>query len=686
MAIKDMKRVEILAMLSDSKSIIDLIQQSGCMEVIDYTEEESHFYKLSTSTSVSQFEKFHEIVTQALEILNTYVPAGGGLLSSFAPRPELSVSEFYKKAQESDAVLSKCYGINALYKEIQDCKVEIVRAQTSIDQVMPWAGLDIPSSFTGTASTAAFVGSIGLPLDREQILTQLAEKAPEIDCEVEIVSADNNQTCLVALCHRDNAKEFDSALRSIGFVMPSDPTKHEPAVRIKRLEAQIDACNARIAENEEKIKTYAEFRDDIRFLDDYFVLRKDKYKALDNISMSDNVFVLSGYVPAKEVDNLTGKLTELFDVAISVTDPDPETEEVPVLIENGTLGGTMESITNMYATPSHSDVDPNTAMTVFYFLLFGLMLGDAGYGILMVIACLFVKFKFRLEPQKAKTVNYGLFCGIGTTIWGVLLNGWFGDLPHYIANGLAAGDKLSIIEAKHLYWFAPLEHTARFLLLAFFIGILHLGMGVCVNIYKGFKFGSKFDTLVDNVPQLLILVGVIPLIKSQIGGTALSENPPTKFIDDMINSASGALYGCLAAGAALVILGPALIAIKDRKPIGKILGGLGGGLYGLYNAASGYLGDILSYARLLALGLCTGVIASVINQLAAMLGNPILFIVVAIFGHAINFGINIIGTYVHTNRLQYVEFFSKFYDGGGKLFEPLNVKSKSFKFKEETQS
>ena len=166
MAIKEMKRIEILAMLNDSKSIVDLVQQSGCVEIEDYTEEENYFYKLSTATSVAQFEKFHGIAVSALEILNSYVPEKGGLLSSFAPRPEMTVKEFYKKTQESDAILSKCYSINALYREIQDARIEIVRAETAIDQVKPWASLDIPSSYSGTTTTAAFVGSFGVPTNR----------------------------------------------------------------------------------------------------------------------------------------------------------------------------------------------------------------------------------------------------------------------------------------------------------------------------------------------------------------------------------------------------------------------------------------------------------------------------------------------------------------------------------------
>lgn len=135
----------------------------------------------------------------------------------------------------------------------------------------------------------------------------------------------------------------------------------------------------------------------------------------------------------------------------------------------------------------------------------------------------------------------------------------------------------------------------------------------------------------------------------------------------------------------LIWLTPVFTGIHDRKPVKKIFSGFLSGLYGVYNAASGYLGDILSYARLLALGLCTGVIASVINQLGAtpLGGNPVIFIIVFIIGHTVNIAINLIGAYVHTNRLQYVEFFSKFYEGGGTMFQPLKVNSKSFKFKEE---
>ena len=685
MAILNMKRIEILGLQKDRKKIIEFVQRQGCVQLDEMQEEGQHFTNLPTQQTVTQLERYESTVDSALEVLNRYTSGKGGLLDSFAPREEMSTTEYLEKSKNVDATLGKCKQLNALYKKIQDSKVEIARAETAIDQVRPWETLDIPSSFKGTADTQAFIGTIAEPLDREGVLTKIVEADPEAQGEVEIVSADKNQTCLVAICHKDNAKTFEQALRTAGFVAVSDATKYPPKVRIERLTKQIEQLGADIAEAEEAIKTYDDSRDDIAFLKDYLTLRTDKYKVLDKVSVDDSVFVISGYIPETKAEGLKNKLESKFDTAVNLSDVDNESDEVPVAVHNNKLGMTMESITNMYAFPSHKDIDPSFIMTTFYYLLFGLMLGDAGYGLVMTFLCLFVKFKYKPEPRKRATVNYGLGCGLSTTFWGAMQNSWFGDLPKWIANGLKSNEPTDFISTHHLYWFDPLQNTTRFLLLCFFIGILHLILANCINLYKMSKQGMAFEGFFEVVPILLILVGIIPVINSYIGGGALAEIPSTQPIDNMINAAAPVLYILLIIGAIGVVVGPAIVRIKQKSSVGKVLGGLGGGLYGLYNAASGYLGDILSYARLLALGLCTGVIASVINQLAAThgCGNWFLFIIIFIIGHTINLGINLIGAYVHTNRLQYVEFFSKFYEGGGKPFTPLSAQSQSFVFKEE---
>lgn len=685
MAILNMKRIEILGLQKDRKNIIEFLQRQGSVQLDEMNEESGHFTNIPTASTVNQLDKYGSMVDSAVEVLDKYAPGKGGMLDSFAYRKEMSTTEFLEKSKGVDETLGKCQKINALYKKIQDSRVEIARAETAIDQVRPWESLDIPSSFKGTADTRAFVGTIAEPLDREGVLTKIVEVDPEAQGEVEIVSSDKNQTCLVALCHKDNAKTFEQALRTAGFVSVSDATKHPPKVRIERMEKKIEDCNAQIAEAEEAIKGYGDARDDIAFLRDYLTIRADKYKVLDKVSVDDSVFVLTGYVPEIKADDLKKKLENHFDIAVDLKDVDNTSDDVPVAVLNNTMGKTMESVTNMYAFPSHKDIDPSFIMTIFYYFLFGLMLGDAGYGLIMIILCLFVKKKYKPEPNKRALVNYGLGCGISTTFWGAMQNSWFGDLPKWVANNLKSNDPTDFLSVHHLYWFDPLQHTTRFLLLCFLIGILHLILANCVNLYKMSKHGMMFEGLVETVPIILILIGVIPLVNSFIGGGALAEIAWTRPIDNMIKAASPVLNTMAIIGAIGVVLGPVIIRIKQKSSFGKVAAGFGSGLYGLYNTASGYLGDILSYARLLALGLCTGVIASVVNQLGATPGGGQWFIFIPIFiiGHTINLGINLIGAYVHTNRLQYVEFFGKFYEGGGNKFDPLSAQSQTFVFKEE---
>lgn len=686
MAILKMQRIEILALLTESKSIVDYVQRKGLVEISDYTETQEHFYSLPTDPTVSQFERFGEVTAEALEIISAYSKEKTSLLDSFAGRPGMTVKEFDKKVSKADERLSDCYAVCSLNKSIQDDRAEIARCRTLIDQLEPWLNLDIPPNFRGTDKSDVFIGSLEGDLDRGKILESIAEADPDIEGEVEIISHDKLKTCLVAICHKDYKKEFEQALRNIGFVAIPDTGGTLPKDRKKELERRINKCEADITGKKAKLEAYAKEKADFLFLEDYFRLKEEKYRALNRIYMDEKVFILTGYIKEEDASAFKKDIESRFTAAVSLIDVDPEDDTVPVAVENGKVASTLEPITDMYSVPSHKDIDPNKVMSIFYFCLFGLMLGDAGYGLLMILICLFIKYRKKPEPKKMNLVNYGLYCGIGTFTWGALQNSWFGDLPKWISNGLKSNAPNDFISRNHLYWFQPLDdHIPRFLLLCFFIGILHLFLAVCVNIYKNWKFHRAFEGVVENVPFLLILIGVIPVINTYIGNGALASNPYTKPIDNFIVSNSGFLYGCLELGAILLIIGPSIVAIKEHKPIGKVFAGIGTGVYGLYNAASGYLGDILSYARLLALGLCTGVIASVINQLAAMPmgGNVFIFILIAIIGHCVNMFINIIGAYVHTNRLQYVEFFSKFYEGGGEPFEPLQAETKSFHFKEE---
>ncbi len=662
-----MKSIELIAPLEQSKEIVDLLQRMGTVELTD-CEEGDALYKLSTGVTVSTFERFLTAAESAQKTLDKYAPQKKGLikglLSSFDGRKEVEFSDYLKKSDRADDILRECYKINSLEGDIREAEVDNVRCRTAMDALEPWLGLDIPMQSKGTETTAVFVGTFPIEYDVQSLLSAIAAAAPDCsEVDVDIVSATQERTCAVIFCHRECEKEIFEALRELNFAWPGDPTKHPPKVRYERLRKQIESNDADSCSAQKEIAEFAGSREDIAFVADYFRIQKEKYSALEKLAMTNRVFVLRGYIPEKRVEKVVGALEKSYTVAVEVTDPDRETQDVPVLLENNAFAAPVESITEMYSLPGKDDIDPNPVMAFFYYVFFGLMLSDAGYGLLMVIAMLFAKAKLKLEPKMKKTVNMFLYCGISTMFWGTMFGSWFGDAPQVIAREFFGKEIGSTA-----VWFEPVNDPMKLLLYSFLFGIIHLFVGLGVRFYMLWKDGKHLDAICDVVPVYLLVTGAAPLCAGII------IDVPT-----MLTTI----------GKYLAIAGAVLTVLTSGRSSKNILGKLGGGLYGLYNTASGYLGDILSYSRLLALGLSTGVIATVINLLGTMPGNKIvkliLFIFVFLVGHTANIAINLIGTYVHTNRLQYVEFFSKFYEGGGRSFTPLKANTKHFRFKEEIQ-
>ena len=511
------------------------------------------------------------------------------------------------------------------------------------------------NNFKGTDTTTAFIGTLPYPVSAEEFGTRLPEGS-----SVEIVSASKEQTNIFVLCYDDVAQETEDALRKNSFASVSENEKFTPAELTEQMMKRCVELEKQRDEAVEKIKKLAENRQQLKFAVDYLAMRKDKYEALSALGFTENTFVLTGFIPEKYCESLRKEIEKKHTAYIEFTDPTDE-DDVPVLLENGRFSAPVEGITKMYAMPSKDDVDPTPVMAFFYYLFFGMMLSDAGYGLLMVIGTTFALKKFRLEDSMKKTLTMFRNCGISTVIWGALFGSWFGDIVQVVGREFFGREIGSIA-----LWFQPLDDPIKLLLFSFGLGILHLFLGVAVSFHMSWKDGRKLDAFCDSVPVYLTVLGVAPL-----GAGILTEVPAVlKTI-----------------GSYMMIAGVILLVLTAGRSSKSIFGKFFGGLYALYNTATGYLSDILSYSRLLALGLATGSIASVINLIGTMPENKIvklvLLIVVFAVGHTANLAINLLGAYVHTDRLQFVELFSKFYTGGGREFQPLTVNTKYIKFKEE---
>lgn len=650
-----MQKIEIIALSSDSKRIMERLQRRGVVELCNLSDE--NLVKVNTAYFVSLFDKDRTRMEQALETVNHYSPEKVGLLDGIIKgRRLVERHDFGKKASEFEGVRNSADKVLECQKSISDLNNEIARLNLNIDVLKSWLSLDIATGFTGTETTDAFIGVIPEVITAEQLSEQLPDGA-----HAEIVATTKQQTDIAVIVLKEQKEECQKALGNMGFSAIADMSEEKPAEKTAKLKEKIKECEKEIENKRAEIVSLAKNRRDFEFMIDYLTARQEKYDEISKLAMTEQTVVISGYIPEKYVAPLTKEFESKFTVAISTENPDEE-DDVPVLLENGGFSAPVEGITEMYALPNKHDLDPTPIMSFFYYFFFGMMLSDAGYGVLMVIGTAIALKKFNLEEKMRKTLKMFFYCGISTVIWGALFGSWFGDIVQVVAREFFGKTIVSTA-----IWFQPLDNPVKLLLFSFGFGICHLFLGLAAHFYNLWQQGKKWDAIFEVIPVYITVLGVAPL-----GAGVLISGVP-------------AILSKI--GGYMAIVGVVLLILTGDRTSKNFIARIFGGLYGLYNMATGYLGDILSYSRLLALGLATGSIASVINLIGSMPSNlvlkAILLTVVFIGGHLLNLAINLLGAYVHTDRLQFVELFSKFYEGGGRAFEPFSVKTKYIKLKEE---
>ncbi len=656
MAKLKMKKIEIIALLTDSKKVIELLQRRGVVEICRNSDEE--LVRTNVTAVSGEFEKFRMNAVQALEVLDRYAPEKKPLMDMLNGREEVEKHDFGREAMQIEKIMNIASEINKNSKIISDVQSQTAELEMRRDALKYWESLDIPLNFRGTAETSAFIGSFPESISAEEIEEQLPE-----GCCAEVVSQSKERTNVFIVCIKDCLSQTEDFLRKNAFSAIQENQSATPSEIIDGISGRIKSLERKSAEALEAIKSLSARRRELEFACDYLSMREEKYRALEMLGFTESTFVLTGYIPEKFSEKLVGELERKFTISVTLSEP-AEDEDVPVMLENGRFSAPVESITKMYAMPDKKDVDPTPVMSFFYYLFFGMMLSDAGYGLVMVIGTCIVLSRFRLEESMRKTMIMFRNCGISTVIWGALFGSWFGDIVQVVSREFFGKEIGSLA-----LWFEPLDDPIKLLLFSFGLGILHLFLGVGVSFKMAWDEGRKLDAFFDTVPIYLTITGVAP-----VGASILTEVPQV----------------LCTVGTYMMIAGVVLLVLTAGRTSKSIFGKFFGGLYALYNTATGYLSDILSYSRLLALGLATGSIAGVINLIGTMPENRtvklILLVVVFIVGHTANLAINLLGAYVHTDRLQFVELFSKFYTGGGREFQPFSVNTKYIRFKEENSN
>ncbi len=672
MAMLKMQRIHIYALIKYCKDILETLQRRGVVQIENVDLEDSVFFKEDTSPLQAQYNRSAATAADAREILARYVPQKKGLLSSFKGREPLSADAYNKMVDDTQDTLRIAYDIISYQKNIDMNEAEKIKYQAQLESIKPWLSLDVPMTFTGTATTAAFIGKFASKKNSTDITTELAELIPEIEgIDVEIISSDENQTCVFILCLKQDAEAVSDALRRIGFEYPSYVSPVAPQTREKQINKHLSNRDGRILEAENNIKAYGKYYPQLEFLEDYFVMKSERYKAFDDIATSNNTFILSGYIAEEDAADLKQYLETHYDAEVELEYSD--TAETPVKLKNNKFAEPTESVLASYSYPDRHEADPTSIMAIFYYIFFGMMFSDAGYGIVMALACGILLKKFKnMEPGLRRSMKMFFWCGVSTTFWGLLFGSFFGDAVAVISNTFFHTAPPNIPGLVTPIWFNPVTNPMQMLMFSFLLGIIHLFAGLAIMAYNDIKHKQYLAVLYDVVSWYLLVGGAILALLSM----------------DMMGNIAGFVLPpiFMTIGGYMALVGAVLILFfagrESKNPVKRLLKGA----YGLYGA-TGYLSDILSYSRLLALGLATGVIAQVFNQIGSMMGDGvigvIMFTLIFIIGHGLNIGINALGAYVHTNRLQFVEFFGKFYTGGGREFKPFKINTKHYTVKEE---
>ena len=632
MAIVAMKHLRLLGMESEREALLKAMQDMECVEIssIDGSEEalKSGFAKPDDKALMSAQEASRAYRT-ALASLDRFAPEKKGM---FRKRQGVSRAAFFSAESEENA-RTAAETINKDTRRLGEIESERTKNEALRATLAPWLTVDAPLGGADGA-LAVFFGTAGLNVT-DDALKALADSLDGL-LTWQQASSDRSLRYLLVMCHGSVKERALSALRDLGFSTVSFRGMTGTAKENdKALAENLAALEKERQEIEQRIAGLGGKRETLLEASDRAAIALRREEAKSRLVGTDKVFLLEGWLPADRCAALE-KALEPFTCAIETREPtEDEYPQVPVQLKNNKLTRPLNMVTEMYSLPAYGTLDPNPLMAPFFILFYGIMMADMGYGLLMMIASVIISKKYRPKGTSGELFSLLGLCGISTFIMGALTGGFFGDFLTQLVAIVSPGTVFALPKL-----FDPLDDLTMILIGSMALGMVQIITGMAISLIEKCKRKKFLDAFFEEITWWIVFIGIALL--------ALGKGAAVLYV-----------------GCALVLLGP----IVQGKGWGKLTGVFGS----LYNHVTGYFGDILSYTRLMALMLAGSVIAQVFNMLAAMPGNVIAFIIISLLGNAMNFGLNLLGCYVHDLRLQCLEFFNKFYVDGGKPFRPMTL-------------
>ena len=637
MAIVKMKKFKLFALEKDRKSLLKELQKFSYVHFVKTKEDDESLKEIELNQDMTIIKEKNQKVKWMLNYFSKLFPK-----ETKKEIDESSIKEtlfVLLEQQASKYDFSNDYeNLANISREMDSNKEEIANLETYRKELSKWLNIKESLGNLKAFKTAKFfLGTVA-----KKNFEPLKDKLRNFEhTYIEEISDESSQINIMLLTSNTEEKELKNELKTYSFTETNfdfDTSFTDEYEKTKNREEELKKANEKLKEKVEKLlKLIPKLLIQKEYLDNALI----RETVVSNFKATDTVNIIEGYIPLdmeEEFKKIVNKNSNKSNY-LEITEVDKDDEEVPILLKNSGITGLFASITQMYALPRYNEIDPTAILSIFYWIFFGMMVADFAYGLILFIisglALMFGKF----DENKKKFLKFFFALSFSTMIWGLLYGSAFGDLIKLPTQVLdSSKDFMSIF------------------ILSIIFGAIHLVIALGIKAYILIKNGYFMDVIYDVFLWYLTLTSLIILLLA--GRFGLSEFTKNIFI----------------ACAVIGMLGIVVFGARDAK---TLVGRIGGGLYSLYGITS-YIGDFVSYLRLMALGLAGGFIASAINIIVKMLVSKgilgiILGIVVFTLGQSFNIFLSFLSSYVHTSRLTYVEFFSKFYEGGGKAFKKFRV-------------
>lgn len=662
MAISNMLKLLLIGNVKERNSLIKRLHKLGCVEVAttDKIEKmqsaDTGEYADKCKVKLARLEFCLETVKSykptALKLAKEqkidYIPAKGK--GPFQTRPLISFEDFSNLKDIETDIFTQISQLKEYTDKIIALRAKTQKETNVIASLAPYANMHAPfSKFKDTATASVLLGEVA------KTKVALFEKIEsEYGGVYEVFQGSGNSDGVAIVIDKSKREDIQQLLADTEFTacsISSDSTPEEMRAQAEKNLAETEKeRNLAI----EAIMTFENIFDDVKRLHDYFTLEVAKAESENRTQTTSSTYYLEAWLPEGEKDRVDKDL-ENSPLSLAYTIREPlESETPPTFVESNGVVAPYESVTNMFSVPFYKEIDPNPSVAFFFFLIFGMMLGDAGYGLLLTLGTGIILALRKPPKGEMNLVKIMFMGGISTFIWGFLFGSYFG---------------LSATDLGIWCWFNPIEDPMPLLILSLAVGVVQMFFGMAINM--------------------------VALIKKHQPVWGISSAFSWYFLALGIGGIFGASYiGAWAktAGIVFAVLGVVLLMLSGtfgKRGAKKVTGALSS-LYGIIN----FFSDMMSYTRIFGLGLASGVIGMVFNEIASVISGMMPFkfmgvivtIIICIIGHTFNISINALGAYVHNSRLQFVEFFGKFYTGGGELFAPLGSQMKYYRIGEPVEA